>query len=150
MKNLRDREVYDNELRRQAQLDRENNSAAGGVALGIVIAGLVGAGIAAYALLNKQPEAQAPQQNTVIERTKELVPVPQPKTPDVKAPDINITVPDPVKPAPETGSTQPDSNARSSSNNDSSSDKSAKSDSSTSKGDSSTSGSKTAPVSENP
>jgi hypothetical protein len=71
MRNLRDQDVYDNELRRQAQIDRqlnrENSSAAGGVALGIAIAGLVAAGVAAYALLNGQPASQAPRQNTVIE-----------------------------------------------------------------------------------
>jgi hypothetical protein len=135
MRNLRDQEVYDNELRRQAQLDRANKSAAGGVALGIAIAGLVGAGIAAYLLSNKQPEAQKPQQNTVIERTKELVPVPQPKAPDVKAPDVNITVPSsapvpnvkapdvnitvpnpaPAQQAPASGANQSDSGTRSSS-----------------------------------
>ena len=152
MRNLRDQEVYDNELRRQAQIDRENNSATGGVALGIAIAGLVGAGIAAYALLNKQPESQAPRQNTVIERTKEIVPSPQPKTPDVKAPDINITVPNPAKQAPDAGSAQSDSNARSSSTRSSSDNNSSlntpsKGDSSTSN---STSNSKSEPTSDNP
>ncbi|WP_088894174.1 hypothetical protein [Leptolyngbya ohadii] len=120
MRNLRDREIYDNELRRQAQIDRENSSAAGGVAVGIAIAGLVGAGIAAYALLNRQP-AEAPRQNTVIERTREVVPVPQPKAPEVKAPDINITVPSPApaNSSPESDAAQPESNAQPSSGSDS-------------------------------
>ncbi|MBD1853613.1 hypothetical protein H6F87_27235 [Cyanobacteria bacterium FACHB-502] len=118
MRNLRDREVYDNELRRQAQIDRENSSAASGVALGIAIAGLVGAGIAAYAFFNRPSESQAPRQNTVIERTREIVPA-QPQAPDVKAPDINITVPNPA-PTQESELTQPESNAQRSSDSDSS------------------------------
>lgn len=148
MRNLRDQEVYDNELRRQAQIDRENNSATGGVALGIAIAGLIGAGIAAYALLNKQPESQAPRQNTVIERTKEIVPAPQPKTPDVKAPDINITVPNPAKQSSDSGSNQSDTNARPSSTRSSSDSDSSRS--TPSQSDSSKSNSNSAPTSENP
>jgi|GEM_PF-5938560 hypothetical protein len=120
MRNLRDQEIYDSELRRQAQIDRENSSAASGVALGIAIAGLVGAGIAVYAFVNRQPESQAPWQNTVIERTREVVPAPQPTTPEVEAPDINITVPNPAPQAPEAESNQSDSNAQPSSDSNSS------------------------------
>lgn len=120
MRNLRDQEIYNSELRRQAQSDRENSSAASGVALGIAITTLVGAGIAAYAFFNRQPEAQAPQQNTIIERTREVVPAPQ--APAVKAPDINITVPSPApaQQAPAKQFTPSDANAQPASNSNSS------------------------------
>nr|WP_290221116.1 hypothetical protein [Trichocoleus desertorum] len=99
MTNLRDRdrEIYNQELRREElrrenQIVRENNSAAGGLLTGIVLAALVALGLGALFVFNRGGESSAPAgRQTIIERTREVVP--QPQAPDVKPPDVNITVP---------------------------------------------------------
>ena len=84
----RDREVYSREVRYENQVIRENDSAASGLIVGITLATLAGLGVAAYFLFNSRPAVQQPAKNTtIIEKTREVVPVPQ------KAPDVNITVP---------------------------------------------------------
>ena len=95
MTNLRDRdrEIYNQELRRENQIARENNSAASGLMTGILLTSLLGLGLGAFFLFNRGADNSAPAGNqTIIERTQEI-PVPQPQAPDVKPPDVNITLP---------------------------------------------------------
>ncbi|HEY9859275.1 MAG TPA: hypothetical protein V6D16_07200 [Candidatus Obscuribacterales bacterium] len=99
MTNLRDRdrEIYNQELRREElrrdnQIARENNSAAGGLLTGILLAALVALGLGALFVFNRGGDSSEPAgRQTIIERTREVVP--QPQAPDVQPPDVNITVP---------------------------------------------------------
>jgi hypothetical protein len=99
MTNLRDRdrEIYNQELRREElrrdnQIARENNSAAGGLVTGILLAALVALGLGALFVFNRGDSSAPTGGQTIIERTREI-PVPQPQAPDVQPPDVNITVP---------------------------------------------------------
>ncbi|MDX2098668.1 MAG: hypothetical protein SFW36_12905 [Leptolyngbyaceae cyanobacterium bins.59] len=94
MPDLRDREVYRREVNNNREVIREDDSA-NGLLIGLSLATLAALGLGAFFLFNDRPAPQqAPAQNrTVIERTREVVPVPQ------KAPDVNIQVP--AAPAPE-------------------------------------------------
>jgi hypothetical protein len=89
--NMRDREVYNREIRREHQVirERDDSSAANGMLLGIIFTALIGIVGAAFYFANQKPATQqAPARTTIIERTKETVTPP-------KAPDVNITVPNP-------------------------------------------------------
>jgi hypothetical protein len=89
--NMRDREVYNREIRRENQVIRESDSAsaANGMLLGIIFTAILGIVAAAFYFANQKPTTQqAPARTTIIERTKETVTPP-------KAPDVNITVPNP-------------------------------------------------------
>ncbi len=110
---------------------RENNSAAGGLLLGITLAALLGLAGAAFYFMNQRqesptqilpipvPNASQPQsqprtqeKNTTIidrtiQKTKEVIPVPQQQAPASgqtapKPPEINIKVPNPTTKAPDT------------------------------------------------
>lgn len=91
---------------------RENESAASGVLLGVLLAGLVGLGAGIYffvfnqnrdtqtaPVINVPAPAQSPQApDRIIER---VVPVPQnPPDVNVPAPEVNITVPNPAQQSP--------------------------------------------------
>jgi hypothetical protein len=92
------------------QQARENESAAGGLLIGLLLAGLAALGAGAYYLLNNQNRevepapvinvpapSQSPQTTErIIER---VVPVPQ-APPEVKIPDVNISVPSPAASSP--------------------------------------------------
>lgn len=109
MTNLRDRdrEIYNQELRRDNQIARENNSASSGLMLGILLTSLVALGLGALFLFNRGGESSAPTGSpTIIERTRE-VPVPQPQAPDVQPPDVNITLPKVEAPQPDVNVTIP-------------------------------------------
>lgn len=102
-RNLRDREIYSRDLERDNQNIREHDSAATGLILGIFLAGLTALGIGTYFWTTQKPATQAPARTTIIERNNETtreVPVPQPQVPDVKPPDVNITIPNPAPQAP--------------------------------------------------
>lgn len=88
--NMRDREVYNREIRRENQVirEREGTSAANGMLLGIIFTALLGIVGAAFYFANQKPTTQAPARTTIIEKTKETVTPQQP-------PDVNITVPNP-------------------------------------------------------
>ncbi|HEY9693095.1 MAG TPA: hypothetical protein V6D15_12865 [Oculatellaceae cyanobacterium] len=131
------RDPVERRLDEERYVARENNSAAGGVLLGITIAALIGLAGAAFYFMNQrqesptqilpipvpnnsQPQSQPRTQDkntTIIDRTiqktREVVPVPQQQAPASqqtapKAPDININVPNPTNQAPETNtSTSP-------------------------------------------
>ena len=109
MTNLRDRdrEIYNQELRRENQIARENNSAASGLFLGILLTGLVALGLGALFMFNRDGGTSEPAgRQTIIERTREVVP--QPQAPDVQPPDVNITVPKvEAPPAPDVNVTIP-------------------------------------------
>jgi hypothetical protein len=132
MTNLRDRdrEIYNQELRREElrrdnQITRENNSAAGGLLTGILLATLVALGLGALFAFNRGGDNSEPAgRQTIIERTKEVVPVPQapdvqppdvnitvPKVEAPKAPDVNVTIPNPTAPAAPAAETAPADNA---------------------------------------
>lgn len=104
----RDREIDNQRLRRDNQIVRENNSASNGLMVGILLTSLIGLGLGAFFLFNRGVDSPAPAGGpTIIERTRE-VPVPQPQAPDVKPPDINITVPKvEAPPAPDVNVTIP-------------------------------------------
>ena len=117
-------------------VERENKSASSGVLLGITLAALVGLAGAAFFFMNRgeesptqilpvpvpnnsQPQSQ-PQQpsndttiiDRTIEKTKEVVPVPQQQAPAPQqqapsAPEVNINVPTPQNQAPEATTDSP-------------------------------------------
>jgi len=121
-------------IEEERYLPRENTNS--GLLLGITIAILLGVAAAAFYFMNQRQESptqiflpnnsqsqSAPQstekKTTVIERTinktKEVVPVPQPKAPATQqkapsAPEININVPSPQKQAPDVSNQAPDAN----------------------------------------
>lgn len=97
MTNLRDRERYAREIERENQIARENNNAAGGLLLGIILTSVIGLIVGAFFLTSDRNTPQSPR-TTIIERTREAVPVPQPQAP--QAPDVNVTVPQPELPNP--------------------------------------------------
>jgi cytoskeletal protein RodZ len=133
------RDPVERRLEEERYVARENNSAAGGLLLGITIAALLGLAGAAFYFMNQrqesptqptqilpipvpnssQPQSQprTQEKNTTIidrtiQKTKEVVPVPQQapasKQTAPKAPDININVPNPTNQAPDTStSTSP-------------------------------------------
>jgi len=123
--NIRQREIYDREVRRDPVYVQQEDGTGAGVIFGVLIAGIFALGVGAYFLLNQRPVTQAPSKTTIIERTKE-VPTSQPKAPDVnvqvpqpKAPDVNVQVAPPAAPqtsAPsatqESSSTQTDPNTQ--------------------------------------
>lgn len=80
-----ERDIYNSEIHGDNQIVRDNNIASTGLLLGIL---LVGLGVGAFFLT--QENNPNPSQTTIIEKTQKVVPVPQPK-----APDVNITVPNP-------------------------------------------------------
>ncbi|MBD2022055.1 hypothetical protein H6F43_17900 [Leptolyngbya sp. FACHB-36] len=94
---------------------RDNDNAARGLIMGILLTGLVGLGVAATYFLTQRNEApvnrtivvpsaapspaQSPQvRDRIIERDR-VVPVPVPQEP-APAPNVNITVPSPAPQAP--------------------------------------------------
>lgn len=77
------REIYNSEIYRDNQIARDNNIASTGLLLGIL---LVGLGVGVFFL--NQENNPNPNQTTIIEKTQQAVPQP-------KAPDVNITVPNP-------------------------------------------------------
>lgn len=95
-----EREIYNSEIHRDNQIARDNNIASTGLLLGIL---LVGLGVGAFFLTQDNPN---PNKTTIIEKTQKVVPVPQPKTPDVnitvpnsepvKMPDVNVNIPSPA------------------------------------------------------
>lgn len=131
------RDPVERRLDEERLVARENNSAAGGLLLGITIAALLGLAGAAFYFMNQrqesptqilpipvpnssQPQSQprTQEKNTTIidrtiQKTKEVVPVPQQQAPASKqtapkAPDININVPSSTNQAPDTStSTSP-------------------------------------------
>lgn len=114
-----DREIYNIEVPRENQIVRENNAASSGLTLGIVLTSLVGLGVGAFFFINQGTDTKSPSsQTTIIERTKEAVPVPEQKAPDVnitapspaevKLPDVNVNVPNP---APQNNDPAPQNNA---------------------------------------
>jgi hypothetical protein len=112
--NIRQREVYSREVRREPVYVREEDGTGAGVILGILIAGICALGVGAFFLLNQRPAAQtpSPSKTTIIEKTRE-VPVAQPKAPDVniqvpqpKAPDVTIQTAPPA--APQTTNPSPE------------------------------------------
>jgi hypothetical protein len=94
--NLRDRQVYnrDRQVIRENQTVRENDGAATGLIIGILLTGLTALGIATYFLSQRTSTNPTPARTTIIERTKEVLPKSQPQSP----PDVNITVPSPNPP----------------------------------------------------
>lgn len=72
---------------------REESSASGGLLWGIVLASLVGLGTVAIVVMNQRPTPQAPSKTTIIEKTKTNV---EKVVPQTKAPDVNITMPNPA------------------------------------------------------
>lgn len=118
--NLRDREVYNREVRRENQVIRESDSAsaASGMLLGIILTAVAGLVAAAFYFTNQKPTTQSPSRTTIIERTKETVkpqPAPNvdiniPSPPPVDVPDVNVNVsPNPAPNAPANSGTQPQS-----------------------------------------
>lgn len=95
-----EREIYNSD-HRDNQIARDNNIASTGLLLGIL---LVGLGVGAFFLT--QENNPNPNQTTIIEKTQEAVPVPQPKAPDInitvpnpepaKMPDVNVNIPNPA------------------------------------------------------
>src|SRR6478672_704000 len=111
-------------LQEDSYIARENNNAASGLVLGLAIAALVGIAGGAFIYMNQRqdsprqqilpipvPNSSQPQSQpkttqkdtTIIERTvnktKEVIPVPQQPAPapQQKAPEININVPSPAQ-----------------------------------------------------
>ncbi|MEX0270878.1 hypothetical protein AB3R30_17185 [Leptolyngbyaceae cyanobacterium UHCC 1019] len=99
-----------------AQRDREDSNAFGGLLLGMLLTALVGLGVAAYYFLNNQRPnttniitpanpvtSPSPQvKERIIERDR-IVPVPQQSA--APAPNVNVTIPNPV--APQAPAAQP-------------------------------------------
>jgi hypothetical protein len=94
------------------QQARENESAASGLLIGLLLAGLAALGAGAYYLLNNQnrevvpapvinvpaPDQSPQTTERIIER---VVPVPQaPPEVNIPTPNVNISVPNPVAPSP--------------------------------------------------
>jgi outer membrane biosynthesis protein TonB len=115
--NLRDREVYNREIRRENQVIREGDgaTAASGMLLGIILTAIAGIVAAAFYFANQKPTTQSPSRTTIIERTKETVkpqPAPNvdvniPNPPPVEVPDVNVNVsPNPAPSAPVDSGTQ--------------------------------------------
>lgn len=77
-----ERDIY-NSNHRDNQIAPDNNIASTGLLLGIL---LVGLGVGTFFLT--QENNPNPNQTTIIEKTQQAVPQP-------KAPDVNITVPNP-------------------------------------------------------
>ena len=90
------------------QRDREDSNAFGGLLLGMLLTALVGLGVAAYYFLNQRPNttntitpanpvtSPSPQvKERIIERDR-IVPVPQQSS--APAPNVNVTIPNPVAP----------------------------------------------------
>jgi hypothetical protein len=97
------------------QRDREDSNAFGGLLLGMLLTALVGLGVAAYYFLNNRPAtttiitpanpvaSPSPQvKERIIERDR-IVPVPQQSV--APAPNVNVTIPNPV--APQAPAAQP-------------------------------------------
>jgi len=124
------------ELEEERYVVREEKSSSSGVLLGITLAALVGLAGAAFFFMNRgeesptqilpvpvpnnsQPQSQ-PQQpkndttiiDRTIEKTKEVVPVPQQQAPAPQqqapsAPEVNINVPSPQNQAPDATTESP-------------------------------------------
>lgn len=109
-----ERDRYAQELQRQNQAIRENDSAASGLVIGVLLTGLAALAIGGYFLTQRPSPSPS---RTIIERnTTREVPVPQQQAPDVNVtvpnpepPRVNITVPSPAPaPAPaQPSTTQP-------------------------------------------
>lgn len=113
----RDEEQYRYEA---DQTVRDNDNAARGLLLGILLTSLVGLGAAAYFLTQRHDEAAPPQQTIIVPRASQspspqpstqvrervierdrVVPVPQQQAP---APNVNIAVPNPTTQTPKQSS----------------------------------------------
>lgn len=96
-----EREIYNSETYRNNQIASDNNIASTGLLLGIL---LVSLGVGSFFLT--QETNPNPSQTTIIEKTQQVVPVPQPKAADVnitvpnpepvKIPDVNVNIPSPA------------------------------------------------------
>lgn len=107
-----ERDRYAQELQRQNQAIRENDSAASGLLIGVLLTGLAALAIGGY-FLSQRPTPSPSR--TIIERnTTREVPVPQQQAPDVNVtvpnpepPRVNITVPSPAPAPAQPSTTQP-------------------------------------------
>lgn len=121
-------------LEEESYIARENNNTASGLLLGILLAAILGLAGAAFYFMNQrqesptkilpipvpnssqpQSEPQSTQKDTTIidrtiNRTKEVIPVPQQQAPapQQQAPDININVPSQPQQAPDVQQQAPD------------------------------------------
>jgi len=107
-----ERDRYAQELQRQNQAIRENDSAASGLLIGVLLTGLAALAIGGYFLTQRPSPSPS---RTIIERnTTREVPVPQQQAPDVNVtvpnpepPRVNITVPSPAPAPAQPSTTQP-------------------------------------------
>jgi outer membrane biosynthesis protein TonB len=88
MNNPTDREIRERELRREAEISRDNANTSNVLLVGVFVAMLVALGAAFFVATQNQteaPEVQPPDVN---------VEVPQQQAPQVEPPDINVQPPD--------------------------------------------------------
>jgi uncharacterized protein HemX len=88
--NFSDNQDHRSEVTRNTVI-REESNGAGALIGGLALAVIVGLGGAAFFMMNQRQTPQAPSKTTIIEKTNTEKVVPQ-----MKAPDVNITMPNPA------------------------------------------------------
>lgn len=89
MSNRIDRDLYERELRRDAEVSRNNTNTSVALLFGVFIVAITALG-AVFFLSNRQVETQAPQtQPPDID-----IEVPQPEAPRIQPPEVNVQPPD--------------------------------------------------------
>jgi hypothetical protein len=84
-----ERELYERELRRDAEISRENANANGALMVGLFLVAIAALG-AVFFVTTRQSETQAPQQQTPDINIE----LPERQAPQVQPPDVNINVPE--------------------------------------------------------
>lgn len=117
MNNRTERELYDRELRRNAEISRRYTNANGALLVGLFVATIAALGAVFYAL-TQQNQAPAPTNQPAdinIELPQQEAPQIQPPEVNIQPPNVDINVAPPEVPAEEgntetpasTGSSQP-------------------------------------------
>lgn len=100
MNDRTERELYERERRREAEIARNNASASTALLLGIFVAVIAALGVVFFALSQQnRTEAPTPRVPDInIDVPQQQPPRVQPPEVNVQPPDVNITVPSPEVP----------------------------------------------------